>query len=608
MSQRIHQLETALGTTTSTVERIDLLQKLAWEYAHHDLPHASITQQARDLLDTLNDPHREAIYLVLLAFQDYATADFAPAIEKINHALVTLHEKGDNEWLWRTKILLLALYILVDEYVLAWELAEEALRSARKVNALAGVGLAFVAMGILCTRSGDYATALNYLQQGSELAEAETDYYLQHIVWKNRITTYQLMNRQDDAFHAAHESIKFAARLDSHLPQSQCLLTLSNLYAQKHEYAEALKTATHALEWLPKHSQYERTKIHIQMAEIYCQMQYWDMALALLDRALHDAETMQTKQLLFQCHKNLADLYKQRRNFEEALRHFEQFHEIRASVYNEDNAKHLKVLEIIHRTTQLQAEAVQERQLREQERQHYEQLTKVKDDFIASTTHDLKSPLNAIRLYLFMLEQRVGQDNKALDFIKRLGTSTDKMQTLITDLLDLAQLETGYSLKSELVPAVSFVDQAVQEHKIVALNRNISLTFSSNLRDITAIFDPAQIRRVLDNLLSNAIKYTPYGGKIEVSVERTRNPDSIIFRVVDSGPGIPGEAIPHLFERFYRVERDVQSEVEGTGLGLSIAKTIVEKHGGNIWVASEETKGSTFSFSIPLKPLSRSAS
>lgn len=598
-SIRAHELEAELRSPTlSDHQKIDSLHRLAWEYTTSNRDVAHLIQQARALLDSLEaDLHREHIHQLILARQDYVNGHFTRVLERARPLLVVF--QGDDEWLWRTRFVLINAYQQLGEYALMWEVAEEQLQNARNNPDSDVVTRALSAMGIACTRSGDYDRALDYFAQCRAVAEASSNIYSLCVVNYHETSVYTALGQLDTALNSALRAVDYSTHLTT-FPQTHALLNLSDIYMQVGDMEGAMKAATDALNLSDHHDRAARMRINLHLGEIYHRLGQTEYALELLHKALPEADAMQAKEFLFRCHKALADVFKQKGDYEKALHHFEQFHAVRTRVYNQDSDQRLKMMEALYRTQQAQAEAEQQRLLREQDRAYFQQLSLMKDDFIAAASHDLKNPLTSIRMVLYLLKRYAGHDSKVLDYVERLSLSADKMQALITDMLDLARLETGFALKSEPVAAASFVGTVVEEYHVLAQDRNISLKFSCDLPDIIATFDPVQIRRVIDNLLSNAIKYTPNGGAIEVSVEQDSS--ALIVRVRDSGAGIPGEDLPHIFERFYRISRDRQSDVEGTGLGLSIVKSIVEQHGGKVWVASEVQRGSTFSFTLPLKP------
>jgi two-component system phosphate regulon sensor histidine kinase PhoR len=163
--------------------------------------------------------------------------------------------------------------------------------------------------------------------------------------------------------------------------------------------------------------------------------------------------------------------------------------------------------------------------------------------------------------------------------------------------LDLSKIESGVGLARTPCRLESIVSDAIQSASFQAELRKISLTavVAPALRPVLG--DPARLRQVVENLLSNALKYTLAGGSVTVRAWQDGNRTAVAIQ--DTGIGIPREALPYLFGKFYRVPGPQMSTVPGTGLGLAIVKTIMEQHEGQVWVESELGKGSTFAFSVP---------
>lgn len=230
-----------------------------------------------------------------------------------------------------------------------------------------------------------------------------------------------------------------------------------------------------------------------------------------------------------------------------------------------------------------------------------EKANKAKSDFLASMSHELRTPLNAIIGFSeILLERNFGNlTPKQEEYIKDILEAGEHLLLLINDILDLARVESGHMV---LEPSEFYVKDIVEQSITMVKERalkhyiNLSSSVSDNVTKLYA--DERKIKQILYNLLSNAIKFTPDNGNVSVSVNKADN--EIIFSVEDTGIGIPEEAISKLFYPFSQIRLQHPSIHEGTGLGLSLVKTMVELHGGKIWVESRVGKGSKFTFTIPL--------
>ena len=220
---------------------------------------------------------------------------------------------------------------------------------------------------------------------------------------------------------------------------------------------------------------------------------------------------------------------------------------------------------------------------------------RTRDDVLATVSHDLRNPLGNILLSAdLLLEMGLEKDPALIDTIKR---SAGRMSSLIRDLLDITALEGGeLSLSRRAVQIGPLVAEAVLQQQPLAKQSGVQLTLVPVDVDVVVLCDQHRIMQVFGNLLGNALKFTPRAGTITVSQRVSE--DEVALSISDTGPGIPAEQRPRVFERFWR---DKESENAGSGLGLAICKGILDQHGGRIWVESRDGEGATFVFTLPLR-------
>ena len=236
---------------------------------------------------------------------------------------------------------------------------------------------------------------------------------------------------------------------------------------------------------------------------------------------------------------------------------------------------------------------------------------KVRDDFLAAASHDLKNPLAAVQGTAQMLERTLARRGDAppdrlKEGLSNITAAVGQMTSQINELLDVARLRMGRPLPLELRPA----DLVELAHRITAFHQTSTerhtLRVTSTVPHLVGQWDGLRLERVLSNLLSNAIKYSPDGGEILIQIDLERNTSgniggTAVMRVRDSGMGIPAADLPRVFERFQR-GANVLGRVEGTGIGLAASRQVVIEHGGSVDVESEEGQGSTFTVRLPLAP------
>lgn len=228
-------------------------------------------------------------------------------------------------------------------------------------------------------------------------------------------------------------------------------------------------------------------------------------------------------------------------------------------------------------------------------------LERMRQDFVANASHELKTPLASIKAYTeTLLDWALHDDSVNVRFLERIDEQAERLNQLILDLLSLARLESGQSVfDHQPLDVVPVLEACIESHRDRASAKNQELTFDTDqlVEGTLILADEEAIRQIADNLFDNAIKYTPESGYVHVrcAIEG----EDIILEVIDNGIGIPREDLPRIFERFYRVDKARSRELGGTGLGLSIVKHLVQSIGGRIDVASRPGTGSKFTVRLP---------
>ncbi len=237
------------------------------------------------------------------------------------------------------------------------------------------------------------------------------------------------------------------------------------------------------------------------------------------------------------------------------------------------------------------------------ERQRLEQL---KSDLLAMVSHDMRTPLTTVRLFLTMLSDGAsGQlEGKGDAGLTRAQSCIEYLISLVSALLDSDKIESG-SIELEVAETTSgaIVEKAILNSHGAAIGKDIQLVRRVN--NVTLYADEDRIVQVLMNLISNAIKFSPSDSQVTV-VSRREQSGEVLFQVIDKGPGIPEQMKTAVFERYRQLKQSNKTKAQGFGLGLAICKALVQMHDGTIWVESEVGEGTTFSFSIPISPKSRS--
>jgi two-component system phosphate regulon sensor histidine kinase PhoR len=236
-----------------------------------------------------------------------------------------------------------------------------------------------------------------------------------------------------------------------------------------------------------------------------------------------------------------------------------------------------------------------------------EKLEAVRRDFVANVSHEIRTPVTAIRGYAETLREAAESAEQRTRFAQIIITHADRLTQLVDDLLALSSLEgAGYVLRVERLAARDLLQVVDEAFRPRAQEKGVTLVVGAIGADLALSGDRRLLEQVLGNLVDNAIKYTDAGGRVTMGAAAAD--DGVIFTVADTGSGIPAPDLQRIFERFFRVDRGRSRKLGGTGLGLSIVKHIVMLHGGDVGVKSRVGEGSEFTVRLPLQAPARRAS
>jgi signal transduction histidine kinase len=229
------------------------------------------------------------------------------------------------------------------------------------------------------------------------------------------------------------------------------------------------------------------------------------------------------------------------------------------------------------------------------------EVERLKSDIVANVSHELRSPLASIKGYTELLMEDMDRDDPALrrKFLAVINEETDRLSVFIDEMLNLARLESGHiTLDLTPVPVGALVNDAVRSLKVLADAANVAIWTDVPADLPTVLVDMNWMYSAIKNLISNAIKFSPSGAAVEVIASSS---DTIaIVQVIDHGPGIAPQDLPHLFTKFYRGSTARQLGVSGSGLGLVLAKQAIESHHGTIVAENGERSGARFTITLPV--------
>jgi len=234
------------------------------------------------------------------------------------------------------------------------------------------------------------------------------------------------------------------------------------------------------------------------------------------------------------------------------------------------------------------------------ELEHALELQRKKDEFVGIASHELKTPLTSLKAQMQVLEmqlerKKIIESSEALDYVRKTNININRLQFLLTSLLDVSKIQTGQlDFNFETFDFNQMAKECIENMKLQDKKHEIILegSIQKNIRG-----DRSRLTQVLTNYLTNAIKYSPDSNKIIVKVKEEK--DNVVVSVQDFGIGVSTKDMGHLFERFYRANLDTH-KFTGLGIGLFVSKQIIKGHEGRVWAESQEGKGSTFYFSVPI--------
>jgi two-component system, OmpR family, phosphate regulon sensor histidine kinase PhoR len=226
----------------------------------------------------------------------------------------------------------------------------------------------------------------------------------------------------------------------------------------------------------------------------------------------------------------------------------------------------------------------------------FKQLDALKSEFVSHVAHDLKAPLGVIQGYTWLLNDS-GMNDESRSYVQQIADSVTRMRGLIDNILDIGRIEMGIQAEFQPMEIGGIVEESVKSMQALARDKKIALTTTVVAGTPKVKASAMRLGQAVTNLVGNALKFTPVGGT--VTVLASSDYDDVVVQVIDSGPGIPPHLQTKLFQKFSRLGQGATQKNEGHGLGLAIVKSVVEAHGGRVWVESKPGKGSIFAFSVP---------
>jgi signal transduction histidine kinase len=570
----------------------------SYECLHSDLSRSRQLAEKAFSHSSENSPHRLQS-LIMLAICDFSAESMQEAMRGLLDA-ITQYEQQDK-WLLRAYNYLGVCYHQFNLYSEATETHLKQYQLAETLGDKDSMATALRFIGANHDHMGQPQLSLDYYDKSIAIYESIDNFNGMAIVYYSKSIAYRLLARPDEAIAAAEKALSLYTHGENprFLPRIHGQMAV--LFADLGNEAAALIHAQKSVAYAQATKLEESLSLaHLRQGIVYRMIGQLENSLHVLEKALAIVEAKGDKHIGIDVHQEMSKSYLALHNYEKAFQHQAEYHRLYTEQVEEAMRSRFENLSIVHGTEQARAEAERQRQLREQDRHYFETLNQMKDEFLSTASHDLKSPLTSMMTVLYLLK-RHGRidDERGKELLGRIENSANQMRDLITNLLDLARLETGKALVLRDDDIVAFARNIAQEYALLAANQRIIFSFTSALESQVIACDSLMLRRVFDNLLSNALKFTAKNGRVDLSIKQEES--RVMLELRDTGIGIAAKDLPHVFERFYMVTTPKANRSEGTGLGLAICKTIIEQHGGTIGVESTEGQGSRFWFRLPIK-------
>lgn len=583
------------------IASIDDLNRRAIELVVHD------AQQSFDLGQRACALSRECSYnrglfesLINISRAAYNLGSLDLALSAASEAQHYVEAVGDTLLQARLTETLGQIYSQAGDYPRALEYFLHYIALCEQVGERGRQALGIFRAGTIHSHMARYQEAIAHYGQSLAILQQVGDMHGQARVLNSYCVDYMRVGEYAKAIDCGQRSLELMRTCGDQYGTGVVHSSLGEAHLAAGQYDAALASLQQALDLMGDH---DHEMIHtidtlVTIATVYLRRGVLGEAIGLLHEVLERAQPLQMAPVLADCHRLLADAYEAQGDNGAALRHHRQYAEIRAAILNEDSIQKYQRLAVVYRTEQALAEAEHERQLRAEERRHFDAVSHMKDEFVRVASHDLKNPLSVIISGVDLLQTSHQLDTDGQEVLRLIQHATGRMHGLIGDMLDLLKLGTSHALLLANFAVRPLIEEVVDDYLLEALTKSLDLQSVLPPPEVIIDGDRAQLRRVLENLLSNAIKYTPKGGQIRLTVAVSGG--QLLMSVQDTGLGIPAHDLPYIFDHFYRVKADSHHAIAGSGLGLAIVKAIVEQHGGTITVESVYQAGSTFHIALPL--------
>jgi signal transduction histidine kinase len=542
----------------------------------------------------------------------------------------------------------LALFLMIKgDYQQSMEMSEAAISIFEETGDEKGLADAKYNVASVYYKTDDYHLGLGYLLDCLNVYKRLNDYHNQSKVEKSLGTVYEYFGDRKNALKSYKNAVAAAKRANDLNAESNCYNPLSGILLKEGRPEQAMKVILRSIELKQKTGDYRglafalygRGKVHTynndfdkaeadflhsieihlesgeklglgmaynKMGALYARWGKPKKAITVLKKALSFSEKHKNAMIKYKSNKLLYEIYKAQGNLELSLKYLEKYQKEKENVINSQTLRVIENYEVLSRVKSIEKEAQIQKEKAEilEKKNRAEEAARIKQEFLSTMSHEIRTPLNALITISGLLENRSSPEEQEL--IESLRFSGNNLMRIVNDILDFTKLDSGkMALDMHPEDLNALLKNILNTYKGLADEKGLmlDLQLDNNLYSHYKL-DGSRLTQILGNLVSNAIKFTDRGYvRLHARIAEEHNTQhTILFQVEDTGEGIASSDLESIFESFSQPRSVTTRKHGGTGLGLAIVKKLVELHGGVIAVNSTPGKGSTFSFSISLRP------